>query len=245
MWHIGKMNTLTGKTAIVTGGTRGIGRAAAERLLDAGARLAICGRSQESVEDALRELTKRGRVIGKAADVTDAAAVERFFDFVDSELGPLDILVNNAGAGRFGKVAEMSVDDWRANIDLNLNGAFYCARLAVQRFRQHGGGSLINIASLAAINAFSGGAGYNAAKAGVVLMGEALMLDHRHDNVRVCSILPGSVNTEFAGTGARQGKGTDWMIQPEDVADAVLFALQMPERTMVSQIEIRPSRPQK
>jgi NAD(P)-dependent dehydrogenase (short-subunit alcohol dehydrogenase family) len=239
------MNTLAGKIAIVTGGTRGIGRAVAERLLDAGAHVAVCGRTEESVEGVLQELRKRGKAAGRAADITDASEVERFFAFVDAELGPLDILVNNAGAGRFRKVAEMSVDDWRANIDLNLNGAFYCARQAVQRFERRGGGALINIASLAAKNAFSGGAGYNAAKAGMVMMGEALMLDHRHDNVRVCSILPGSVNTEFAGTGARQGKSTDWMIQPEDVADAVLFALQIPARTMVSQIEMRPSRPQK
>ncbi len=217
----------------------------AERLLTVGARVAICGRTAEPVAAAVKELTKLGTVVGHAADVTDDAAVERFFTAVDAELGPIDILVNNAGAGRFRKVAEMSPEDWRANIDLNLNGAFYCARQALTRFTQRGGGFIVNVASLAAKNAFSGGAGYNAAKAGMVIMGEALMLDHRHDNVRVCSVMPGSVDTEFAGGPGRHAKGTDWMIAAEDVADAVLFALQMPTRTMVSAIEMRPSRPNK
>ena len=242
------MSTLAGKNAVVTGGTRGIGRAVSERLLGAGINVAVCGRTPESVESGLRELRKvqaESHLVGRAADVTDEKAVEQFFAAVDEELGPIHILVNNAGAGWFRKVGDMSVEDWRHNIDLNLNGAFYCARQALSRFRQHNGGFIVNIASLAAKNAFSGGAGYNAAKAGVLLMGEALMLDHRHENVRVCSILPGSVATEFSGGPARRDQGTDWMIAAEDVADAVLFALQMPARTMVSQIEMRPSRPHK
>jgi NADP-dependent 3-hydroxy acid dehydrogenase YdfG len=217
----------------------------AEQLLTAGARVAICGRTAETVAPAVKELAKLGTVTGHAADVTDAAAVERFFAAVDAELGPADILVNNAGAGTFRKVGEMPPEDWRANIDLNLNGAFYCAHQALARFAQRGGGFIVNVASLAAKNAFSGGAGYNAAKAGMVIMGEALMLDHRHDNVRVCSVMPGSVDTEFAGGPGRHGQSTDWMIAPEDVAQAVLFALQMPVRTMVSAIEMRPSRPRK
>jgi NADP-dependent 3-hydroxy acid dehydrogenase YdfG len=239
------MITLTAKNAIVTGGTRGIGRATAGRLLEAGANVAICGRTNKSVDAALRELGQLGKIVGHACDVTDASAVERFFAAVDSELGPADSLVNNAGGARFRKTADLTPEDWRANIDLNLNGAFYCAHQALARFALRGGGFIVNVASLAAKNAFSGGAGYNAAKAGMVIMGEALMLDHRHDNVRVCSILPGSVDTEFSGGPAHPGASNDWKIAAEDVADAVLFALQMPQRTMVSQIEIRPSRPQK
>lgn len=238
------MESLSGKLAAVTGGTRGIGRAIAERLLREGAVVALCGRSRDSVDAALGELKPLGKVVGSAADVTRVDDVRNFFQFIDRELGGLDILVNNAGAGVFRKVGEMAPEDWHRNIDLDLNGPFYCSHEALSRFRQRGGGFIVNISSLAGKNAFSGGAAYNAAKAGLNLFTEAMMLDHRQDNVRVCSVMPGSVDTEFGHPGRRSGD-TSWMIAPEDVAEAALLALQMPARTMVSRIEMRPSRPQK
>jgi 3-oxoacyl-[acyl-carrier protein] reductase len=239
------MESLSGKFAIVTGGTRGIGRAVAERLLSEGAAVAICGRSRESVDRALKELKPLGRAFGHPADVTDAEQVRKFFQAVDGDFGALDILVNNAGEGVFKKVAEMSADDWHRNIDLNLNGPFYCSREALARFQKRGGGFIVNISSLAGKNAFSGGAGYNAAKSGLNLFSEALMLDHRHDNVRVSYIMPGSVNTEFSGGPSRRSGDMSWMIAPEDVAETVAMVLRMPARTMISRVEMRPSRPQK
>jgi len=237
------MQNLSSKIAIVTGGTRGIGRAIAERLLREGASVAICGRSRETVDRAASEMKPLGKIIGHAADVRKTAEVEKLFQAVDAAFGRLDILVNNAGEGVFRKVGEMTPEEWLRNIDLNLNGAFYCARAALARFQKSGGGFIVNISSLAAKNAFSGGAGYNASKAGLNLFTEALMLDHRHDNVRVCSIMPGSVDTEF-GDGGRRADSS-WMIAPEDVAETVAMVLRMPERTMVSRIEMRPSRPKK
>src|ERR1700724_1550870 len=126
-----------------------------------------------------------------------------------------------------------------SNINLNLNGLFYCSHEALARFEKRGGGFIVNISSLAGKNAFAGGAGYNAAKAGLNLFTEALMLDHRQDNIRVCSIMPGSVDTEFGPPGKRSGD-TSWMIAPEDVAEAAIAALRMPVRTMISRIEMRP-----
>ena len=239
------METLSSKIAVVTGGTRGIGRAIAERLLTEGAAVAICGRKQDSVDRAVAEMQPLGKAFGLAADVTQHEQVERFFEAVEKHFGGLDILVNNAGEGVFRKVGDMTVEEWRRNIDPNLNGAFYCAHAALARFARRGGGFIVNISSLAAKNPFSGGAGYNASKFGLNGFGEALMLDHRYDNVRVCSVMPGSVDTEFAGDPAKRVGDTSWMVAAEDVAEVVALVLRMPARTMVSQVEMRPSKPKK
>jgi 3-oxoacyl-[acyl-carrier protein] reductase len=238
------MDRLAGKNVIVTGGTRGIGRAVVERLLRDGAGVAFCGRTADSVVRAVTEMKSLGRVFGHAADITDYSQVRDFFRAASHELGGLDILVNNAGEGVFKKVAEMTPEEWRRNIDLNLSGSFYCAHEALALFGTRGG-FIVNVSSLAAKNAFTGGAGYNASKAGLNKFTEALMLDHRNDNVRVCSIMPGSVDTEFGGDSAKRSGDTSWMIAPEDVADMVAMVLSMPERTMISAVEMRPSRPKK
>jgi 3-oxoacyl-[acyl-carrier protein] reductase len=247
------METLNGKTAIVTGGTRGIGRAITQRLVSEGARVAICGRKPEVVERVARELGDPDRVFGMAADIRKVDDVRAFFAAVDGAFGGLDILVNNAGEGFYRKVGDMTPEEWHHNIDLNLNGAFYCAHEAVKRMRQRGGGFIVNISSLAGKNAFSGGAGYNASKFGLNGFTEALMLDHRYDGIRVSSIMPGSVATEFTGDPSKKHDAettsreadTSWKVAPEDVAEAVAMVLKMPARTMVSRIELRPSQPRK
>ncbi|HUJ51067.1 MAG TPA: SDR family oxidoreductase [Bryobacteraceae bacterium] len=234
---------LAGKVAVVTGGTRGIGRAIAERLLAEGASVAFCGRSAESVTRAEREMAKNldGKVFGEAADMARPDDVRRFFQSVDARFGGLQILINNAGVGIFRRVAELSLEEWHQTVDLNLSGAFYCSREALQRFNNQGGGYIINISSLAGKNAFSGGAAYNASKFGLNGFSEALMLDHRYDNVRVSYIMPGSVDTEFGGAGAH----ADWKIAPGDVAEVVVDLLRLPERTLVSRVEMRPLKPRK
>ncbi|HEY1239614.1 MAG TPA: SDR family oxidoreductase [Bryobacteraceae bacterium] len=239
------MESLSGKIALVTGGTRGIGRAIVERLLHEGASVAFCGRTKESVERACGELRGSGKIFGHPADLSRPDQVRALFEALDTALGGLDILVNNAGLGVFRKVGEMTLEDWHRNIDLNLNGAFYCAHEALARFRQRGGGFIVNISSLAGKNAFSGGAGYNASKFGLNGFSEALMLDHRHDNVRVSTIMPGSVDTKFSGGPSDRSGDTTWMIAPEDVAEAVALVLRIPARTMISSLEMRPSRPKK
>jgi NAD(P)-dependent dehydrogenase (short-subunit alcohol dehydrogenase family) len=239
------METISGKIAIVTGGTRGIGRAIAEKLLDEGAAVALCGRTRESADRAVAALKPHGTVFGYPADIARADQVARFFEAVEKDLGGVDILVNNAGEGVFRKVADMTIEEWHRNIDLNLNGAFYCSREALPRFAQRGGGFIVNISSLAAKNPFSGGAGYNASKFGLNGFTEALMLDHRYDNVRVCSIMPGSVATEFYGDPGKRTGDTSWMVAAEDVAEVVTLVLRMPARTMVSRVEMRPAKPKK
>jgi len=231
---------LEGKIAVVTGGTRGIGRAIARALLGAGAGVALCGRDPHGVEQALEALAAEGPVAGCAADVSRWEDVERLFRLVDERFGRLDILINNAGVGAFAPAAELSLEDWRRTIETNLTGAFYCARAALARMRSGGGGFIINISSLAGKNPFAGGAAYNASKFGLNGFSEAMMLDHRYEDIRVCAILPGSVATRFAGEGA-----ADWKIAPEDIAEIVLAVLRMPARTLISRVEVRPSKPRK
>jgi len=238
------MESLGGKSAVVTGGTRGIGRAIAERLLREGASVAICGRSADSVRRAVEAMKPLGKVIGCAADVTDQGQVTALFEAVDRAFGALDILVNNAGQGEFRKVGEMTPEEWHRTIDLNLSAPFYCSKEALAHFGERGG-FIVNISSLAAKNAFAGGAAYNASKAGLNVFGEAMMLDHRYDRVRVTSIMPGSVDTEFSGHPGKRDGDTGWMIAPEDIAEAVALVLRMPERTTISRMEVRPSRPKK
>jgi 3-oxoacyl-[acyl-carrier protein] reductase len=234
---------LTGRTALVTGATRGIGFAIARTLAHAGATVAICGRSQDNVDEAVRRLTNesKGKVVGKAADVRASTDVAKLFEWVDSETGGPDILVNNAGLGVMKSTAELTTEDWQQTIETNLSSAFYCSREALVRMRNRDGGYIINIGSLAGKNAFAGGAAYNASKFGLHGFTEAMMLDHRHQNVRVTHIMPGSVDTEFGGGST----GADWKIAPEDIGEIVLMLLRMPERTLVSQVEVRPAKPRK
>lgn len=238
--------SLEGKRAIVTGASKGIGFAIAEALLREGARVVICGRDQGRLQEAvqrLRDSVPGARVACETADVSQTEDVSRLFEFADEELGGLDILVNNAGFGLFHAVGEMLVEEWDRVIATNLSGAFYCGREAIHRFARSRGGSIINISSLAGRNPFAGGAAYNASKFGLNALSEATMLDHRYDNIRVSYIMPGSVDTEFGGEAS--GKRSDWKIAPEDIADIVLTILRMPERTLISRVEVRPSRPQK
>ena len=234
---------LTGKNALVTGGTRGIGLAITEALLSAGANVAICGREQAKVNRVVSHLTNtaKSKVRGKVADVRGTTEVAELFEFFDRELGGLDVLINNAGVGVFKSTAELSVEEWQRTIETNLSGVFYCCREAIPRMKRRGGGYIINISSLAGKNAFAGGAAYNASKFGLNGFSEAMMLDHRYDKVRVSYVMPGSVNTEFGASSAQ----AEWKIAPEDIGEIVLMLLRMPERTLVSRIEVRPSKPLK
>jgi NAD(P)-dependent dehydrogenase (short-subunit alcohol dehydrogenase family) len=232
------MTSLNNRIALVTGGSRGIGRAVAETLLRAGARVAICGRNPESLEETVNALSPLGEIRGTVADVALQSDVEQLFRFVDSNFSGLDILINNAGLGIFRSVADLTPDQWRRVVETNLHGAYYCAHEAVTRFRQRGGGSVINISSLAGKNPFAGGAAYNASKFGLNGFAEAMMLDHRHDNIRVSTIMPGSVDTGFSLSAS-----AGWKIAAADIAQIVLTILEMPERTLISRVEVRPSRP--
>jgi NAD(P)-dependent dehydrogenase (short-subunit alcohol dehydrogenase family) len=239
------------RVALVTGGTRGIGYAVAEALLRAGDDVAITGTTSDGVaraEHALASITTpaahgAGRVVGIVADVRDAAAVELACRTVVAQFAGLDILVNCAGVGVGAPVSELPHDEWNRIIGINLTGVFNCCKAAIPHLRTRGGGWIVNISSLSSTGPFPGGAAYVASKAGVNAFSDALMQELREDNIRVTTVLPGSVATGFSGRPA--ASGADWKLLPEDVARVITDALDFPPRSLPSRIEIRPSRPKK
>jgi 3-oxoacyl-[acyl-carrier protein] reductase len=229
------------RAAIVTGGTKGIGRAIAEALAATGVRVAIGARTEADVRSVADALGGEGRALGVVCDVSRAADCARLVERTVETFGRLDILVNNAGLGRFGTVDDITVEDWRLVLGTNLDGAFYSSRSAIPHMRRGGGGWIINIGSLAGKNPFAGGAAYNASKFGLLGFSEAMMLDVRHDGIRVSCIMPGSVATEFRGPR----EPAAWKPLPEDIAQIVMDLLAMPGRTLPSRVEVRPTRPPK
>jgi NAD(P)-dependent dehydrogenase (short-subunit alcohol dehydrogenase family) len=236
---------LAGKTAVVTGGTKGIGRAIAESLVRAGVNVSISARHEDEIERAVDELNAlgAGRAVGFVCDVRDYAQVKPFLSGTAEEFGGVDILINNAGVGIFAPVESLRVEDFRAVIETNLCGVFYCCHEAIPLMKKRGGGYIVNISSLAGTNAHPRMAAYNASKFGLNGFSEALMQEVRHDNIKVSYIMPGSVNTEFGGDEPSDEKS--WQLRPEDVARVVIDLLAYPDRALPSRIEIRPSRPPK
>ena len=235
---------LTSKTAIVTGGTKGIGRGIAEALLREGVSVCISARHQGEIDQSVAQLAQSGgRAIGFACDVRDYNQVRALVDHTANELGGLDLLINNAGIGIFETVEETSPEDFRAVLETNVCGVFYCCHEAIPRMKQRGGGYIINISSLAGVNAHPRMAAYNASKFGLNGFSEALMQEVRHDNIKVSYIMPGSVNTEFGGDSPSDEK--NWQLTPEDIARVVIDLLHHDDRSLPSRVEIRPSRPPK
>jgi 3-oxoacyl-[acyl-carrier protein] reductase len=236
---------LTGKSAIVTGGTKGIGRGIAEALVREGVNVCISARRAEEIEETVAALSEmgEGRAAGAVCDVRDYEEVKALFEYAASEFGGLDILVNNAGIGIFAPVEELSPEDFRAVLETNLFGVFYCCHEAIPLMKKRGGGYIINVSSLAGANPHPRMAAYNASKFGLNGFSEALMQEVRHDRIKVSYVMPGSVNTEFGGDSPSEEKS--WQLQPEDIARVCLDLLHHDERSLPSRVEIRPSRPPK
>jgi len=231
------------RVAVVTGGTRGIGEAIARRLAADGFSVVISGHSKRSVSDALERFAKDGlSIAGRVADAAREEDQTALVRFAAEEKGRLDVLVNNAGIGEFGSVDELPPDRFRAVLETNLFGPFYAIRAAAPLMRRNGG-FIVNIASLASVNAFAGGAAYNASKFGLLGLSDAAMLDLRHSGIRVATVLPGSVATGFAD--AHRGRESSWMLSPDDVARAVADLVRYPDRAIPSRIDLRPSKPPK
>ncbi|HEX9630349.1 MAG TPA: SDR family oxidoreductase [Pyrinomonadaceae bacterium] len=236
---------LKNKTAIVTGGSKGIGRGIAEALVRQGINVCISARKRNEIDKAVEELCglQAGAATGIVADVCNYAQVQALFERAVAVFGGVDILINNAGIGIFGPVEEMAVEDFRAVLETNVFGVFHCCREAIPLMRARGGGYIINISSLAGVNAHPKMAAYNASKFGLNGFSEALMQEVRHDGIKVSYIMPGSVNTEFGGDSPDESKA--WQLTPTDIAKVVIDLLQHDERSLPSRVEIRPSKPPK
>tara|TARA_R110002126_G_scaffold263207_3_gene406206 strand:+ start:142 stop:915 length:774 start_codon:yes stop_codon:yes gene_type:complete len=235
------MKDLKNKVAYITGGTKGIGFAVAQTLLNQGMRVAISGRSQKSVDLALKYFNNNA-VLGIVSDVAKMADEKNAISKIMDKWGQVDVVLANAGVGNFAPIDQMTDDEWHQMIDTNLNGVFHSLKASVEQLKKSKG-YYITLASLAGTNFFANGAGYNASKFGVVGFTQAAMLDLRQYDIKVSTIMPGSVATHFNNHVPDESDA--WKIQPEDIGQLVVDLLKMNERTLPSKIEVRPTRPDK
>jgi len=234
------MNQLKNKVAYITGGSKGIGYAVAEKLIAAGMKVAISGRTLKTVETAAQYLGATENVLAIESDVTELNSEKEAIQNIIDKWGQLDVVIANAGVGHFAPIDEMSEEQWHHMIATNLNGVFHTLKASVQALKKSKG-YYMTLASLAGANFFASGAGYNATKFGVVGFTQAAMLDLRKYGIKVTTIMPGSVATYFNNNEPSEKDA--WKIQPEDIGKLVVDLLTMHPRTLPSKIEVRPSRP--
>lgn len=229
------------KVAYITGGTKGIGFGIAQVLLKNGIKVAVSGRKQEDAEEAARILSEDdSKVFGIASDVKNFDDEKNAVSEIIKKFGRLDYVIANAGLGVFKAVDELSVEEWSDMIDTNLTGVFHTLKATLPELKKSEG-YFISISSLAGTNFFEKGSGYNASKFGVVGFTQAAMIDLRKYNIKVSTIMPGSVSTNFNGNEPSEKDA--WKIQPEDLGELVLDIFKMNPRALPSKIEIRPSKP--
>lgn len=231
---------LEGKVAYITGGTKGIGLGIAKSLLQQGMRVAISGRSRDSVDDAVNQLNAGTNVLGVVSDVVELQDEIDAVQHILKTWKRLDVVMANAGVGHFAPIDEMNPEDWNQMINTNLNGVFHTLKASVEALKLTEG-YYMTLASLAGTNFFATAAGYNATKFGVVGFTQAAMLDLRQYNIKVTTIMPGSVASHFNSNEPSEKDA--WKIQPEDIGKLVVDLLTMHPRTLPSKIEVRPTRP--
>jgi 3-oxoacyl-[acyl-carrier protein] reductase len=230
------------KVALITGGSKGIGYGVAEALIKDGIRVAVTSRTQASADEAAKELNKirEGYAIGIQSDVRNLASQEKAVQMILSNWGRLDYVIANAGVGYMAPIQTLTSEQWQETIDINLTGTFNSIKAAYESLKETKG-YFITISSLAGTNFFANGGAYNASKFGVVGFSQAIMIDLRKDGIKVTTIMPGSVATEFGGHHVTDKDA--WKIQPEDIGQIVSDLIKMPARTLPSKVEVRPSIP--
>jgi len=231
---------LSGHVAVVTGGSRGIGKAIASRLAQLGATVSLCARNARALERTASELSANGATVrSQAVDVTNARDVANFIEATEKELGPITILVNNAGIGGpgFGPVHEKSEDDWQRVLDTNLKSVFLVSKTVAPSMIARGRGDIVNISSLAGKNTFAGGGIYCASKWGLQGLAGCMAEDLRAFGIRVSLVCPGSVATEFSG---RVLKDPTKALTAEDVAHAVSMIVLQGPQSFLSEVQLRP-----
>jgi NAD(P)-dependent dehydrogenase (short-subunit alcohol dehydrogenase family) len=232
------MSKLDGKVVLVTGGSRGIGLAIAQRLGAEGARLILVARKEAALRKAGEEIPGGATVI--KADVTQARQVERLFRTVERRMGGLDVLINNAGVFTFEPFASTSLDEWRCNIETNLTALFLCTHAALPLLRRSRSAHLVNILSVSSVHAYANCSAYTASKFGALGLTRVLREELRPMKIRVTGIMPGSTNTRLTNQFGFPVCRID-LIQPSDVAEAVFSALTQPLRSTVEEILLMPS----
>ena len=237
-------NSTTIKTAIITGGSKGIGYGVAEVLIKEGIKVAITSRSKEAANEAATSLNKikEGYALGIVSDVRDFDSQKNAIETVIQAWGRVDYFIANAGVGHFAPIQILTPEQWHETIDINLTGVFYSAKASLEALKASKG-YFITISSLAGTNFFDKGTAYNASKFGLVGFSQAMMLDLRNEGIKVSTIMPGSVATYF--NNHEPSEKDAWKIQPEDIGHIISDLIRMPARTLPSKIEVRPSMPPK
>ncbi len=231
-------------TALITGATEGIGRAIALSLGAAGYHVGVTARTPSRIRTLLDELATAGiTAAGHPADVGLASDVDGAVATIVGALGPIDVLVNNAGVAILKPFEELSLDDWDGTMATNLRSLFLVTRAVLPGMRERQRGAIVNIASLAGRNGFAGGTAYTASKHAVLGFSRSLLLEVRTQNIRVITICPGSVDTPLIRNQGMLKPNVSKILQPEDVAATVLAALSLPERALVSELDVRPTNP--
>ncbi len=231
-------------TALVTGATGGIGRATAFALGRAGYRVGVCARTAPAVAALVDELRSAGiEAAGRAGNVAEPADVEAIVEHVAGALGAIGVLVNNAGVLIARPIGELTLEDWDATMATNLRSLFLVTRAVLPPMRARGRGDIVNVASLSARNGFVGGTAYTASKHAVLGFGRSLMLELRKEGIRVITICPGSVDTGMMDDQPMLKPDRARILQPDDVADAILHTLRLPDRALVSEVDLRPTNP--
>jgi NAD(P)-dependent dehydrogenase (short-subunit alcohol dehydrogenase family) len=234
----------TQSTAFVTGATQGIGRATAFALGRAGYRVGVCARTAPKVEALVAELRADGsEAAGAAADVADPEQVRRGVGQVVEQLGEIGVLVNNAGVLIARPFEELTLEDWDVTMATNLRSLYLVTREVLPGMRRRREGTIVNVASLAGRNGFAGGTAYTASKHAVLGFARSLMLEVRKEGVRVVTVCPGSVDTGLLVDQPMLTPNRERILQPEDVADAILHTVRLPGRALVSELDIRPTNP--
>ncbi len=233
---------LKDKTAIITGASKGIGLAIAQEMLSKGMKVLITGRSQNSIHNALEQIPSelRSNIIGKTADVYSMTDMRACSQIIVDKWGKIDVVVANAGIGHFASIEDLTEEQWNETINTNLTGVFNTVKTTVEELKKTKG-YIITIASLAGTNFFAKGSAYNASKFGLVGFTQAIMLDLRSYGIKCTTIMPGSVSTYF--NNHTPSEADAWKIQPEDIAQVVTDLLNIPQRSLPSKIEIRPTQP--
>ncbi|MGD2134933.1 MAG: SDR family NAD(P)-dependent oxidoreductase [Gemmatimonadales bacterium] len=236
--------SLQDRSCIITGATEGIGRAIAFALGARGAKLAVCARTDSRVRALVNELeAEKFTAVGDACDVADADSVRRFVDAAQKTHGPSDVLVNNAGLAHFTSVEDMPLEAFDETMAVNVRGVFLMTQAVLPEMKRRGRGAIVNIASLAGRNAVPGAAAYAASKHAVLGFSKSLFAEVRTHGIRVAAICPGSVVTPFFEKSGGDVKNPQRKLQPEDVANAVLAVLDLPERALISELDLRPTNP--
>lgn len=237
---------LRGKTAVITGAGKGIGKALALALAKEGANLGLISRTAADLEALKAAITEAHdvKISIAIADISVREEAERAVAAIQNDLGTFDVLINNAGVATFGTLVDMDPEEWKRHIDINLFGAYYVTHAALPAMIEKKAGNIINVSSTAGERGFATGSAYCASKFALMGMTEALFQEVRKFNIRVVALTPSTVNTPLAVNAGLPIGDEDRMMQPEDVAELALTALKLPDRVVIKTAGIWTTNPQ-